>query len=86
MNEWMLKTSQSLNANLPQGTEEISDFPGCVTAESEMSGNPLLIQHFLWCFALWNPLESDTLGNHLKEHPAPALSGLWSGSREDGKD
>lgn len=54
MNEWMMKISQSLNADLPQGTEEISDFPGCVTAESEMSGNPLLIQHFLLCFALWN--------------------------------
>lgn len=84
----MMKTSQNLNANLLQGTEEISDFPGCVTAESEMSGNPLLIPHFLLCCALWNPppLESDTLGNHPKEHPAPALSGLWSGSRDDGKE
>lgn len=51
----MMKTSQNLNANLLQGTEEISDFPGCVTAESEMSGNPLLIPHFLLCCALWNP-------------------------------
>ena len=51
----MMKTSQNLNANLPQGTEEISDFPACRIAGSEMSGDPLLIQHFLLCFALWKP-------------------------------
>lgn len=82
-----MKTSQNLNANLLQGTEEISDFPGCVTAESEMSGNPLF--RISSCAVLSGtppPLESDTLGNHPKEHPAPALSGLWSGSRDDGKE